>query len=113
MPLCPAAPAALRFSLLVALGAALGSALVPLPAQAGVLLQFEHRSPGDKAAMPGSAWIEADRLRTEADGQVVIFRADKGVLWAWGKGEKQYIDINKNWFAGKSTEELDKFRITP
>lgn len=29
------------------------------------------------------------------------------------ENEKQYIDINKNFFSGKSTEELDKLRITP
>lgn len=93
MPRRPTAPAAaaLRFVLVFALGIA----LAPLPAQAGVLLQFEHRSPGDTAAMPGSAWIEPDRLRTEADGQVMIFRADKGLLWTWGKGEKQYIELTR------------------
>ncbi len=27
--------------------------------------------------------------------------------------ETAFIDINKNWFDGKSAEELDKHRITP
>ena len=91
----PASPASLRLRLLVAVGAALGACLAALPAEAGVVLQFEHRSPGDKAAMPGSAWIEADRLRIESDGQVMIFRADKAVLWAWGQGEKQYLELTR------------------
>ena len=29
------------------------------------------------------------------------------------ENEKPYIDINKNFFSGKSTEDLDKLRITP
>ena len=29
------------------------------------------------------------------------------------ENEKKYVDINKNWFTGKSTEDVDKHRITP
>jgi hypothetical protein len=72
--------------------------LAPAPdVRAGVRIDFEHRSPATAPAASGSAWIEADRLRTEADGQVMIFRADLrgGLVWAWSAGKKEYMELTR------------------
>ena len=73
-------------------------ALLTLPAsmaRAGVVMKFEHREAGAEKPTPGSVWIDGDRLRTETDGQVVIFRADKGTLWTWATGKKEYMELTR------------------
>jgi len=50
-------------------------------ALAGLVMQFEHTSQPGKPATSGSVYAETDRLRTELGTSVMIFRADKDLLW--------------------------------
>ena len=62
--------------------------LAASPANAGVVLTFEETAPGATTPVHGTAWVEADRLRMDTGDSTVVFRGDKGTLWAWSKGDK-------------------------
>ena len=72
------------------------AALFSLPvSRAGVVLQFEHESPGDAAPASSSAWIDADRLRMDLSGSTLIFRGDKQVLWVVDAKKGSYTELTK------------------
>src|ERR1041385_6452189 len=72
--------------------ASLALSLSVTTASAGVVMEFEQRGPG-QPAMTGTTWIAGDRMRTEMGGNVVIFRADKQVLWIIQPAEGRYMEM--------------------
>jgi hypothetical protein len=72
----------------------LAIALFNHAAQAGIVLEMETREGKDGAARTSSIWIDGDRMRVEAEGHVVIYRGDKGVLWLIEAGKGVFREMS-------------------
>lgn len=81
-----------RLVLPLALGLVLASAA---PVRAGVVIESTDKGPGDSAPARSRALVGADRVRVEADGRVMIWRADKQVLWVLDPAERSYLELTK------------------
>lgn len=81
------------------LGAVMTITTLPLvalsDAQAGIVLEFEHRFPGDRAPLAASAQVEPDRLRVDFGERTMIYRQDKGLLWLVEPRERRYTELTR------------------
>lgn len=74
----------------------LAAEVVAARASAGLVMQFERKQ-GSEAAVTGSIWIDGDRMRLEmGEGNSVIFRGDKQVMWILQPAEKSYMELTKD-----------------
>lgn len=75
--------------------------LAAAQAHAGVVMEMVDK-PAGAGRTPATTKISAaaDRVRVEAQGQVVIFRGDKQVLWAIDPQAKTYMELTKDAMAG-------------
>lgn len=75
---------------------ALGLVLAPAASvRAGVVIESTDQGPGGSAPTRSKALVGADRVRVEADGRVMIWRADKQVLWVLDPEERSYLEMTK------------------
>jgi len=80
---------ALRASLVVL------SALMPIAARAGIVLEFEHRFPTNRAPVSATAQIEPDRLRIDFGNRTIIYRDDRGLIWLVEPAEGRYTVLTR------------------
>ncbi len=87
--------------------AAIALMLAGWPASAGVEIATETRTPGSDSATPetGRIWIDGPKLRLESEerGNAMIFRADRGVLWALDPETRSYLHFDRE--TGKAMGE--------
>ena len=62
---------------------------------AGVVMEYEIKSAKDSTPMVGSLQVETDRLRMENAGMVVIYRADKDLVWMINGQDKSYTELTR------------------